>query len=240
MASETEEGNGRGSPGRPAVPAVLSLHRYAGLVMGLLSVGGAAMPILSGLGFTERISAPSFALAALLGGVGVSAWWAVTSAQGAGWAQAVSWLLFPVAILSLLGMLPLLLAASFPEVLEVLGRPDRLTLRKNGTDLEILFPRRMSEDSINLELDGVPVPEDYFRTHPGSARWIRLRGAREQSMLVVDLEGLRSELRLGPIGQVGLNRVRGAPQMLDDSRERLQPQRIAVPPAEGPSQAPGR
>jgi hypothetical protein len=235
MASESP------APARPAVPAGISLSRYAGVVMGLLSLGGAAMPVLSGLGFSERTSFGCYALAAALGGAGVLAWWAVTATQRSGRAQAVSWLAFPLAVLSILGMFPLLLAASFPQVLGILGSPDRLEAKmKNGTELEILFPRRMSEDSINLELDGVPVPRDWFRTHPGSARWTRVRGEQERSLLVIELEALRSELRLGPVRRVGLNRVPGVPQMLDASQERFQPQRIDLPPAENPSRAPAR
>jgi len=227
-------------PVRDEVPAALSLRKYLGLVMALLSVGGAAMPVLSGLGFSERTSFPCYALAAMLGGVGAIAWWAVTSTQRSGRARAISWLAFPVAVFSLLGMFPLLLAASFPQVLEVLGSPDRLVVRRNGTGLEILFPRRMTEDPINLELDGVPVPADWFRTHPGTARWSRVRGEQERSLLAIDLEALRSELRLGPVRQIGLNRVRGAPQMLDGSQERLQPQRLDLPQAEDPPPAPVR
>src|SRR5436309_2828708 len=98
------------------------------------------MAALAGLGFSESSSAPSFLAAALVGAVGCAAWALVVRSHGAGRAGGLAWVAFPVALFSLVGMVPLLVIASFPEMLGRLGAPDRALLVLHGKELEIEFP----------------------------------------------------------------------------------------------------
>lgn len=205
------------------------LRPYLAVVMGLLSIGGAAMAVARGLGWTERTSLRSYAGAAALGAVGLAAWSLVAARIRRGSPSPLAWAAFPISLFALLGMLPLLCVAVFPGVLDSLGAPDWIEVRRWGDELRIQFPRRMEGGAINLELNGQPVPGDYFRKNPGRAVWEHRGGARDRSALTLDLRGMSGDLGLGPVHTVGLNQVPGAPQMLDGEGERFQPQTFHVP-----------
>jgi hypothetical protein len=220
---------------RPAVPRV-RFRPYFALVTGLISVGGAAMAVAVALGFSERSALPYFAGALGLGGLGLLAWGVVVwSRRSSTNAPGLAWLAFPLAVFSLLGMVPLLVIAVIPETLGILGPPDQISAGWEGRALRIDFPRRVGGRAINLKLDDTPVPARYFQEHPGRARFRDEEGPRGRTSLLLDLEAIRSDLRLGPVHRLALNEVLdGSPQILDESGKRFQPQSLEVPAAAGP------
>lgn len=196
----------------------------------LLSIGGASMPMARVLGFSDRSSFPCFIAAALLAAAGCFSWAVVVRFRGPdGQPRGLAWVAFPLAVLSLSGMLPLLVLASAPGLLGRLGSPDRVLLDWQGDRLRVEFPRLMKTEEINIDLDGLPIPPEYPRDRPERVHWGRLGRPQPRSVLFLDLEAIRRDLHRGPVRRIGFNRRPEAPQMTDEAGERLQPQEIEVP-----------
>ncbi|MGH9362690.1 MAG: hypothetical protein ACRD2T_12315 [Thermoanaerobaculia bacterium] len=211
-------------------PPRLPFRPYVGLVTGLLSVAGISMPLSAALGFSARTSPVSYAAAVAVGGVGVLAWAGVVFGRGPGGRPGgIAWVSFPVAFLAPAAMIPLLVGAVVPDAIEALLSPHRLRVSREGVGIVIEFPRRVKDDTINLQLNDTAVPEGYFRANPARARWRHVGEPRPRSFLYLDLDLIGADLGVGRVQSLGLNRVRGTAQMEDAAGERFPPQRVEVP-----------
>lgn len=199
---------------------------YTKVLAALVILAASTSLLLSSLGFFDAVPLRDLGTGALLALLGALAWEVVARCGGHGGARGfAAWVAFPAAAALAIASLPFLALVVYPPLREFLIREGRVeaTLRGNES-LEILFPRPVAGDGINLRIEDTDIEPGYAASHPEVFRW---QGPRTLS---VDLGRLRRDLPPVPVrpGAVRINGIPGAPRLRYEGGEAVPPQRALV------------
>lgn len=160
---------------------------------------------------------------------GVSILSRVSVDGGAGPRGPCAWLAYPMSLFGTLSMVLFLLLAVYPGARSWLDPHSRIETRWRGDRLEIRFPRPTAGNAVNLTLDGTPIPQHYFREHPGVSEWKDLRVANDQRVLVLDIAELEKTFQIPPPERIRINAIAGA-QIRESTGQRFPQQDVTLPP----------
>jgi hypothetical protein len=182
--------------------------------------------LLVALGFFEAAPLAELGAGALFALLSALAWEVAVRCGGKGGARgAAGWAAFPAAAALAIASLPFLALAVYPPLGAFFTREGRVEASLRGEDgLEILFPRPVAGDGINLRIEDRDIEPAYAASHPEVFRW---PGPRT---LLVDIGRLRRDIPQVPArpGAVRVNGIPGAPRFRYEGGEAVPPQRALV------------
>jgi hypothetical protein len=211
-------------------PSILSSYPISLWIALFLGGGYLVCGALWGAG--DPLGWKLFGGALLCGILGTSGWWLLSKTPrvqpgGSGSIGFWPWLAFPLTLLGIIGALPLLLLAVFPELRERLDPHNRIEARTLDGKLEIIFPQPMQPDTVNVQFDEIPIPASLFRQHPELSEWRDVE-RNDHRLLIIEIDRLKEKISFPPIQRVGFNSFHGKEQMLDHTGKRLPQQWVEI------------
>jgi hypothetical protein len=205
---------------------VIGSRGYTKVLAALVLLAALASLLLRALGFFDSVPFRDLGTGAALALVGALAWEVVERCGGKGGARGlVAWMAFPAAAALAIGSIPFLALSVYPPLREFLIREGRVEATIAGDEsLEVLFPRPIFGDGINLRIGETDIEPGYATSHPDVFRW---RGPR---ILSVNLGRLHRDVPPVPTrpGAVSINSIPGAPRFRYERGETVPPQRVII------------
>jgi hypothetical protein len=191
----------------------------------IVLLAATASLLLRALGFFDASPLAHLGTGAILALLSALAWEAVARCGGKGGARGLAaWVAFPASMALAVASLPFLALAVYPPLGEFLTREGRVEATLRGEEgMEILFPRAVAGDGINLRIEETDIDPAYAASHPETFRWMGPRA------LLVDLGRLRRDLPVAARpAAVRINGIHGAPRFRYETGEAVPPQRALV------------